>query len=467
MSAGLLLGLAAALAATSYLSALSMALVVASRSALERKLDERGQLDRRRWVLERLEDAAHAIALFRTVGRVTCFTIILLTYTGFGESASIGIQQLGMSMLTSILLLWFFTSVLSAAMSRYLGHGLIAASVPFIRLASIVAAPFLAVIGFVDEAVRRLSGVDDDSVEEASEDLLLSIEDSTKEGELDPLSARILENVVEFRSTTVSSVMTPRTNVIGLEYTDDLDRIRAFLAEAGHSRVPVYEESLDQIMGVLYVKDLVRYLGTGAPEFRLRPLLREPIRVPETKPVRELLLDFQRAEVHLALVVDEYGGTAGLATIEDVLEEIVGEINDEHDVDADSSPELVPLGERRWQMPGRYRVDDLNAHLEVGLPEDDDYDTVAGFLLKRFGRIPKPEESTVEGDWTFEVAAANRTQILMVRLTGPATAESEAESDAGAAERETEGDGATDVATEHRDGRPTATPPAQVSESTA
>lgn len=422
MNAGLTLGLIAALVVTAYLSALSMALVAASRSALERKLEERGQLARRQWILERLDDAAHAVALFRTVGRVTCFTLVLLAFTGFGESARIGVRDLVLSMVTSVLLIWFFTSVVASAMARYLGHGLIAASVPSIRVASILAAPFLAIVGFVDEAVRRLSGADDDNVEEIGEDLLLTIEDSTREGELDPLSARILENVVEFRSTTVSSVMTPRTNVIGLEYTDDLDRIRAFLAEAGHSRVPVYEDSLDQILGVLYVKDLVRYLGTGAPEFRLRPLLREPIRVPETKPVRELLLDFQRAEVHLALVVDEYGGTAGLATIEDVLEEIVGEINDEHDVDADASPELIPLGERIWQMPGRYRVDDLNAHLEVGVPEEDDYDTVAGFLLKRFGRIPKPGESTVEGGWEFEVAAASRTQILMVKVTGPAAA---------------------------------------------
>ena len=419
MNGPIVLGLMAALVVTSYLSALSMALVGASRSAIERKLEERGQLQRRRWILERLEDAAHAVALFRTVGRVTCFTLVLISFTGFGESASMGLREILLSMATSVLLIWFFTSVISSALSRYLAHGLIASSVPLIRMASVVAAPFLAIVAFVDEAVRRLSGADDDDVEEVGEDLLLSIEDSTKEGELDPLSARILENVVEFRSTTVSSVMTPRTNIIGLAYTDDLDLIRAFLAEAGHSRVPVFEDSLDQIMGVLYVKDLVRYLGTGAPEFQLRPLLREPIRVPETKPVRELLLDFQRAEVHLALVVDEYGGTAGLATIEDVLEEIVGEINDEHDVDADSSPELVPMGEQRWHMPGRYRVDDLNAHLDVGLPEDDDYDTVAGFLLKRFGRVPKPGETTTEAGWTFEVVAASRTQILMIRLIGP------------------------------------------------
>jgi magnesium and cobalt transporter len=224
---------------------------------------------------------------------------------------------------------------------------------------------------------------------------------------------------VEFRSTAVSSVMTPRTDIVGLSYTDDLDRIRLFLAEAGHSRIPVFEESLDAIIGVLYAKDLVRYVGTTAPEFRLRPLLREPIRVPESKPVRELLVDFQRSEVHLAIVVDEYGGTAGLATIEDVLEEIVGEINDEHDAGSDVAPELKPVGEGRWELPGRYRVDDLNAALDLKVPDDDDYDTVAGFLLKAMGRIPRAGEVHVHEGLRFEIAAATPTAITKVVLSVP------------------------------------------------
>jgi CBS domain containing-hemolysin-like protein len=415
----IVLALAVCLVVTGYLSALNLALANASPSALERALEERGR-KRPTWLIAELEDAAHAVALLRTCGRVLCFTLILIAYTGFGETAEITLAALGLSMVTSVLLVWFFTSVIAAATARYLALGLIAVSIPLIRVAAILASPFLAVVAFVDEAVRRLAGVDESDADEVDEGLLLTIEDSKKEGEIDPLSARILENVVEFRSTAVSSVMTPRTNVIGLPYTDDLDTIRIFLAEAGHSRVPVFEDSLDQILGVLYVKDLIRYLGTGAPEFRLRPLLRDPIRVPETKPVRELLLDFQRSEVHMAIVVDEYGGTAGLATIEDVLEEIVGEINDEHDVDAEETPELAPIGERAWEMPGRYRVDDLNAHLEVGLPEEDDYDTVAGFLLKRFGRIPSLGETLTEAGWQFEVSSATRTQILTVRLTAPA-----------------------------------------------
>ncbi len=419
MSVGLLAGLFVALVATSYLSALNLALISASPTALERRLLDQGLLPRRSWILEHLADAAHAVALFRTIGRVSCFTLVLVAFAGFGEEARITGRVLLGTVAVSVLLVWFFTSAVAAAVARYADNALIASSVPIIRVAHWIAIPMLALVELVDEAVRRLSGADDRGFDEAEEDLLLTIEDSQKEGELDPLSARILENVVEFRSTSVSSVMTPRTNIVGLPYTDDLDRIRAFLADAGHSRVPVFEESLDQILGVLYVKDLVRFLGTDAPEFTLRPLLREPIRVPETKPVRELLLDFQHSEVHLAIVVDEYGGTAGLATIEDVLEEIVGEINDEHDADAEEIPELKTLGEGRWDMPGRFRVDDLNAALEVGIPEEDDFDTVAGFLLKRFGRIPRVGDRWTHEGWTFEVAAASNTAIVGIRLLAP------------------------------------------------
>ncbi|MBL9148830.1 MAG: HlyC/CorC family transporter [Phycisphaerae bacterium] len=421
MTGSLIAALVVVLAITSYLSALNLALTVASRSALERRLATSGRLSARAWVLDRLAESAHAVALFRTAGRVTSFSLILIAYAGFGEDASLTAGTLGATVATSVIVVWFTTSAIAAAVARHVPNGLIASSVPLLRVLNLLAWPFLTLVDIVDEAVRRLSGADDREDIEAEDDLLLTIEDSRKDGDLDPLSARILENVVEFRSTTVSSVMTPRTNIIGLEYTDDLDRIRAFLADAGHSRVPVYDESLDSIMGVLYAKDLVRYLGTDAPEFRLKPLLREPIRVPESKPVRELLLEFQHAEVHLAIVVDEYGGTSGLATIEDVLEEIVGEINDEHDVDSDEGLDLKPLGPDRWEFSGRYRVDDINAALELGIPEDDDYDTVAGFLLKSFGRIPRTGETyrydNGDASASFEVAAATPTQIVLVRVT--------------------------------------------------
>jgi putative hemolysin len=178
----------------------------------------------------------------------------------------------------------------------------------------------------------------------------------------------------------------------------------------------VYEESLDHVVGVLYVKDLVRWVGAAAGDFKLRPLLREPIRVPESKRVSELLRDFQRGKVHMAIVVDEYGGTAGLVTIEDVLEEIVGEIRDEHDAPEASEPGFREVSAGVLEADGRCPVADLNARLEVHLPEDEGFDTIAGFVLSRLGRVPEVGATVEGGGARVKVLAAGATAISRVSV---------------------------------------------------
>jgi CBS domain containing-hemolysin-like protein len=263
--------------------------------------------------------------------------------------------------------------------------------------------------------VKRLVGanlVED----EAEEDLLRSIEDTERQGGIDATSAQMMENVVEFSDTLVGSIMTPRTAIEGLECTDDLAAIRGFIHEEGHSRVPVFEESLDQVVGVLYVKDLVRWIGADAKDFRLRPLLREPIRVPESKRVADLLREFQRGKVHMAIVVDEYGGTAGLVTIEDVLEEIVGEIRDEHDAPEAAEPGFREVSAGLLEADGRCLVSDINARLETRLPEDEGYETIAGFVLSRVGQVPEVGAVVEGGRARVRVLAAGPTAITRVSI---------------------------------------------------
>jgi magnesium and cobalt transporter len=273
----------------------------------------------------------------------------------------------------------------------------------------------LAAVGFVDEVVRRLTGANLRE-DEKEEELLNSIEDSRREGEIDPVAATLLQRAVVFGQTTVASVMTPRTDIEAFELTDDLAVIRTQLAESGHSRVPVYEESLDQIVGILYVRDLVRFFGDSASDFRLRSMLREPLRGPETKPLGELLRDFQLAEVHMAVVVDEYGGTSGICTIEDVLEEIVGEIHDEHEPADEQPPLMVPAGDGRFEADGRVSISEVNERLGLSLPEDGDFDTVAGYLLDRFGRVPATGEREESPEATFVIIAAGPTKIDRVAI---------------------------------------------------
>ena len=228
-------------------------------------------------------------------------------------------------------------------------------------------------IAIIGEIVRRLTGanlVQQNGSTDVDEQLLKSIEHSQREGGIPAEAAEMLENVVEFRKTDVGEIMTPRTDVEGIELTDDLQEIRKFVLECGRSRIPVYEENIDHILGILYVKDLVAFFGSDANGFNLRNIVRQPIVVPDTKPVQELLGDFQRSEVHMAVVIDEYGGTAGIVTIEDVIEEIVGEIRDEHDDAEADEPKLVRINDGLIEVDGRYNIDDLNDELSLKLPEE-------------------------------------------------------------------------------------------------
>ncbi len=409
----------AVLIVTSYLAALNNAMVQASESAIAQRLEESGRAATARWLLPRQALLAQSVALLRTLGRVSFSILVLAILVGFGESAVLTPQSLLASVAIATFALWLSTSVISMAVADYATIGVIACSIPVLRVVLVLTAPFNWLVGLVDEAVRRITGahLNPPPVED---DLLRSIEDTQRQGGIDPTAATLLENVVEFTGTTVSEIMTPRGEVEGISYTDDLAAIRAVIAQGGHSRIPVYRETLDHIVGILYVKDLVRYLGTEGTDFRLQPILRQPIRTPDTRRVSELLKDFQRSEVHMALVIDEYGGTSGLITIEDVLEEIVGEIRDEHEPVEDDEPELVRSDERVAEVDGRYRIDSLNEVMRLALPDDEGYDTVAGLVLAHFGRIPRPGEAFETGRARFTVLDASRTQVhrLRVELTG-------------------------------------------------
>jgi CBS domain containing-hemolysin-like protein len=411
----LILAISLTVAATSYFSALNLAMVQASRSGLENELDARGALGRGRWLLDRLSEASHAVALFRTIGRVSLFALILVSFEGFGESARITWTGLTATTAVSVALVWFFTSVLSSAIARHATYGIIAAGLPFIGFATTLVGPLLAAVGFVDEVVRRLSGANLRE-DETEDELIHSIEDRRREGEIDPVAATLLQRAVTFGQTTVASIMTPRTDIEAIEISDDLAAVRALITEYSHSRIPVYEESVDQILGILYVRDLVRYIGAAAPDFSLRAVLREPLRVPETKPIGELLRDFQRAEVHMAIVVDEYGGTAGICTIEAVLEEIVGEIHDEHEPQDELPPVMDRVNGMRFEAEGRVPIAEINERLALSLPEDGDYDTIAGFLLDRFGRVPGKGERDDTPEATFEILASTPTKIERVAI---------------------------------------------------
>jgi CBS domain containing-hemolysin-like protein len=223
----------------------------------------------------------------------------------------------------------------------------------------------------------------------------------------------------------VEQIMTPRTEVEAMELTNNLGEIVKFIRQSRHSRIPVYEGSLDQVVGFFYVKDLMRWLAGDGPRqtgkaFELRSILRPAYYVPETKTIRELLSELVDKKVHVAMVADEYGGTSGLVTLEDIVEEIFGEIQDEYEQAEDELPEIhVDAAERAADIDARAYIRDANDALRaigVGLPEGEAYDTVGGLVVTTLGRIPTAGESLRVGEVTLTVTAAEPTRVERVRL---------------------------------------------------
>src|SRR5688500_4647352 len=239
--------------------------------------------------------------------------------------------------------------------------------------------------------------------------------DNAEQGLIEEEGRKLLQSIVDFGDTLVREVMTPRPDMVAISGDATLAEVRALFQEQEYSRIPVYGENLDNILGLLYVKDLIRLEGASA-EARLQTdlpqLLRPATFVPETKRVADLLKEFQRQQTQIAIVVDEYGGTAGLATIEDLLEEIVGEIRDEYDV------EMEPISEEQdgsFVFSGKVNFDEVRDRLDVEI-EPEGFETVGGYVLTRVGRVPAVGESFELDGMSVEVLDAERRRIHKVRF---------------------------------------------------
>jgi CBS domain containing-hemolysin-like protein len=222
---------------------------------------------------------------------------------------------------------------------------------------------------------------------------------------------RMIEGIEQLADTTVKEVMVPRTDTIFLPHDAGPELIYATLLDSGHSRIPVYQESMDHVVGVLYAKDLLAALVGGKPVV-LESLVRKAFFVPETKRIDSLLREFKRRRVHIAIVVDEYGGTSGIVCLEDIIEEIVGEIQDEFD---DEPEEIIQIGPSAWQCDARLRLDEVDDKLHLGLPSEE-FDSLAGYVFELFGRIPEEKESVETTSARFSVVEMEGHRILTVKI---------------------------------------------------
>ncbi|CAN5770601.1 hemolysin family protein [soil metagenome] len=295
------------------------------------------------------------------------------------------------------------------------------------RLALIVARPieligriFAPVVWFLTTAtgaITRLFGVTEAQQERLSaEELMIMIERGGEQGIIEAEEQQMIGAVLELGEQRVHEVMVPRIDIKSVQASASMDEFVETIVREGHSRIPVYEESIDNIIGILYAKDLLPYLARGETP-PITSILRTPLFVPESITIDDLLHNFQRRKVHIAIVLDEYGGTAGLVTIEDLIEEIVGEIQDEYDVE---EPMIEAISESEARIDGRASVDDLAEHFDIQLngADSEQYDTVGGLVYHEIGGVPSVGD-TVEVDslsLTVESTDGRRVgKVLVVR----------------------------------------------------
>jgi CBS domain containing-hemolysin-like protein len=273
--------------------------------------------------------------------------------------------------------------------------------------------PFIHLLNALANSGLRLLGIEprDEVIGSATAaELARMARESRRQGLLGRLEQRLLSGAAALGERDAGSVMVPRTEMTAVPITATPAEIERVVLESGHSRLPVYAGDLDHVVGFFHAKDLLRI----APEERDRPLPRRYIRrllvVPEARKLYPLLFDMKRERTHLALVVDEHGGTAGVVTIEDLLEELVGEIRDEYDF---SELGVEQLGEGRWLVPGTLRIDEAEELLGADLPEGD-YETVAGLVMERLGRVPKRRDAVSVDGWIFRVRTMHRRRVVQL-----------------------------------------------------
>jgi magnesium and cobalt transporter len=250
------------------------------------------------------------------------------------------------------------------------------------------------------------------------EELLAVLREAGQRGLVDSEALTMLEGVLEVGDIQVRDIMVPRAQMVCVRRDDPSSTILPIVVESGHSRFPVMDADRDDIVGILLAKDLLRLCISDSHErFDIREYMRPAVFVPESKRLNVLLKDFRRNRNHMAIVVDEYGGVSGLVTIEDVIEQIVGEIDDEFDVEDDQN--IRKEADRQYTVRGVTRIDEFNEYFGTQLPEEDGFDTVAGLLMKELGRLPRRgEAANIEG-FEFRVARADRRRIDALRVVPP------------------------------------------------
>lgn len=398
----------------------SRALREFSRAVLEEICHQRSAESRFTAILRDHPQAAIAAEALRATSTFAAVALAMLAYPLLPEDSFWATPSGRIAYPLACLLLLILAEVwLPATVERLFPERFLYATWPIWSTARRVMVPAVIIGRGIESLVRRLAGrapVDAKTEEAIENEILTIVSEGHREGLLEEEARGMIEGVIDLRDATVCEIMTPRIDTATMPVGKTLKESLEFVVHAGHSRIPVYDKSRDDIVGVLYAKDLLVELARpeGDRRRQLAEIMRPPVFVPETKPVHDLLQEFQHSRNHLAVVLDEYGGVAGVVTIEDVLEEIVGEIADEYD-DAHVEP-IRRIDEHSAEVLARAHIDEVNEQLGISLPEERDYDTLGGFVFNELGRVPKVGESVEWQNVRITVLDVTRRRVERLRV---------------------------------------------------
>jgi CBS domain containing-hemolysin-like protein len=330
-------------------------------------------------------------------------TVMVFDEKGFGPAVltSVGAWSI-------VVLLWKFVLAL---VPEDTGETILKALLPLSRLSYYLFFPLLWPLRKLLERLGRAQEAESEE-EVTDEEVQAYIDVGEEEGIIEPSEGKLLQSIVDFGDRLAHEIMTPRIDVEAFDARRPIEELASLFSESKYSRIPIYEQSIDQITGIVHIKDLFDNVLREGLRTRVTELARPPYFVSETKKVSELLREFQSEHLQIAVVVDEYGGTAGIITTEDIIEEIVGEIADEHE---DEEATVVEVGDGTWLVSGLLRVEDLEERIDAKL-SGEDYETVAGMIFTTLGRVPATATVVPKNGYLFEIERADRRRIYRVKV---------------------------------------------------
>lgn len=286
-------------------------------------------------------------------------------------------------------------------------------TIGIVRFISIVTAPFVKLLTLSTNIVSKIFGVTETDEEVVTEEeIRIMVDVGEEKGSIEEEEKELINNVFEFNDKTAGEIMTHRKDIFGIEINEDIDKMLDKLDEYKYSRIPVYKETIDEIEGILYIKDILKYLKDNK-KVKIKSLMREPYFVSQSKMINELFRELQKNKKQMAIVVDEYGGTAGIVTMEDILEELVGNIFDEYD---EVEQEYEKIDDNTYMIRGSVSIYNLKKILDIDI-EDGEYDTLSGYLTEKLGRIPEEEENPIveTKDVTYKIEEYEDKRIIWVK----------------------------------------------------